>query len=107
MFLGLRKGKALEKRQNGKKIENGKTYFGDLELILYRCRQLKHPEVTLVYQGAFRVCLHGDKSTIDSGKRILKFTLYIAVVNTYTTIQDWSCYGFPFDTVLSTQIVPK
>ena len=57
MFLDLRKGKALEKRQNGK-IENGKTYLEDLELILYRCRHLKHPEATLVSQGALRACSH-------------------------------------------------
>ena len=52
VFLGLRKGKALEKDKM-EKIENGKTYFEDLELILYRCRQLKHPRATLVSQGAF------------------------------------------------------
>ena len=96
MFLGLRKGKALEKMTKWKKIENGKTYLEDLELILYRCRHLKHPKVTLASQGAFRTYLHGVKSTMNSGNKILKSTLYIAVVNTYTIIQDWPCYGFLF-----------
>ena len=77
----------MEKRENGK-IENCQIYFEDLELILYRCRQLKHPKVTLVHQGAVRTYLHGVKSTMNSVGTILKFTLYIAVVNTYTIIQD-------------------
>ena len=35
------------------KIENGKTYFEDLELNFTAAANLKHPEVTLVSQGAF------------------------------------------------------
>ena len=35
------------------KIENGKTYLEDLELILTAAAKMKHPRATLVSQGAF------------------------------------------------------
>ena len=76
------------------KIENGKTYFEDLELNFTAAANLKHPEVTLVSQGDFWAYLHGVKSTMNSWKQILKSTLYIAVVITYTIIQDWSVMAF-------------
>ena len=75
--FGLTKRKGFGKKTKWKKIENGKTYFEDLELILYRCRHLKHPRATLVTQGAFWVCLHNDKSTINPDKQFLKNPLCI------------------------------
>ena len=49
----LTKRKGFGKNDKMEKIENGKTYFEDLELILYRCRHLWYPRATLVPQGAF------------------------------------------------------
>ena len=50
------------------KIENGKTYLEDLELILTAAAKMKHPRATLVSQGAFWAYLHIVKSTMDFGK---------------------------------------
>ena len=86
--------KRLWKKTKWKNIENGKTYLEDLELNPTAATNLKHPRATLVSQGAFWAYLHGVKSTMNSEKQILKSTLYIAVVITYTIIQDWSVMAF-------------
>ena len=51
--FGLTKRKGFGKKGKMEKIENGKTYLEDLELILTAAAKMKHPRATLVAQGAF------------------------------------------------------